>query len=160
MVEVLKYQPLRNKTAFTVTINWAKVSNGYTVLLQRSHSWYLHPDREIRVKDEGKWKSLSRVTLGDPLDYTVHGILQARILEWVTIPISKGSSQPRDRTQVSCTAGRFFTSWATREMNSSSENSEQSQLFSFVLQNPCIKVKLPLVAQMVKHLPIMQVDQG
>ena len=47
--------------------------------------------------------------------YTVHGILQARILEWVAIPFSRGSSQPRDQTQVSCISGRFFTSWATRE---------------------------------------------
>ena len=49
------------------------------------------------------------------MDYTVHGILQARILKWVAFPFSKGSSQPRDQTQVSCIAGRFFTSWATRE---------------------------------------------
>ena len=49
------------------------------------------------------------------LDYTVHGILQARILEWVAFSFSRGSSQPRDRTQVSHTAGGFFTSWATRE---------------------------------------------
>ena len=53
--------------------------------------------------------------LCDPTDYTVHGILQARILEWVAIPFSKGSSQPRDQTQVSLILGRFFTSWATRE---------------------------------------------
>ena len=45
----------------------------------------------------------------------LHGILQARILEWVAIPFSKGSSQLRDWTQISCTAGGFFTSWATRE---------------------------------------------
>ena len=44
------------------------------------------------------------------IDYTVHGILQARILEWVAFPFSRGSSQPGDRTQVSCIAGRFFTS--------------------------------------------------
>ena len=37
----------------------------------------------------------------DPMDYTVHGILQARILEWVAFPFSRGSSQPRDQTQVS-----------------------------------------------------------
>ena len=49
------------------------------------------------------------------MDYTVHRILQARILEWVAFPFSRGSSQPRDRTQVSCIAGRFFTSWAARE---------------------------------------------
>ena len=43
---------------------------------------------------------------------SVHGILQARTLEWVAISFSRGSSQPRDRTQVSCVAGRFFTNWA------------------------------------------------
>ena len=45
----------------------------------------------------------------------VHGILQARILEWVTFPFSRGSSQPRDRTQVSHITGGFFTNGATRE---------------------------------------------
>ena len=57
----------------------------------------------------------ARPTLCDPMDCTVHRILQARILEWVTFPFSRGSSQPRDQTHVSCIAGRFFTSWATRE---------------------------------------------
>ena len=42
-------------------------------------------------------------------------ILQARILEWVAFPFSKGSSQSRDQTQVSCIADRFFTGWSTRE---------------------------------------------
>ena len=46
---------------------------------------------------------------------SVHGILQAKTLEWIAIPLSRGSSQPRDRTRVSCIAGRFFASWATRE---------------------------------------------
>ena len=59
-------------------------------------------------------------TLCDPMDCSppassVHGILQARILEWVAMPSSKVSSQPRDRTQVSHIAGRFSTSWTTRE---------------------------------------------
>ena len=49
-------------------------------------------------------------TLCDPMEYIVHGILQARILEWVAFPFSRGSSQPRDQTQVSRIAGRFFTS--------------------------------------------------
>ena len=48
------------------------------------------------------------------MDYTVHEILQARILEGVIFPFSRGSSQPRDRTHVSCIVGRFFTSWATK----------------------------------------------
>ena len=54
-------------------------------------------------------------TLCDPMDCIAHGILQARILEWVAFPFSRGSSQPRDRTQLSHIAGGFFTSWATRE---------------------------------------------
>ena len=54
-------------------------------------------------------------TICDPMDYAVHGILQARILEWVAFPFSRGSSQPRHRTQVSRIADRWFTSWITRE---------------------------------------------
>ena len=54
-------------------------------------------------------------TLCQPMHYTVHGILQARVLEWVAIPFSRGSSQSRDRTQVSCIADGFFTNWAIRE---------------------------------------------
>ena len=57
----------------------------------------------------------SCLTLCDPVDYTVHGILQARMLEWAAFPCSRGSSQPRDRTQVSRIAGGFFTSWAIKE---------------------------------------------
>ena len=49
----------------------------------------------------------------DPMDYTVHGILQAWILK--AFPFSRGSSQPKDQTQVSCIPGGFFTSWATME---------------------------------------------
>ena len=45
-----------------------------------------------------------------PMDYIVRGILQAKILEWVTIPFSRGSSQPRDQTHVSHIASRYFTS--------------------------------------------------
>ena len=60
-----------------------------------------------------KVKSLSCVQLCDfvdcrPPDFSVHGILQARILEWVAIFFSRGSSQPRDQTQVSRIAGRHF----------------------------------------------------
>ena len=58
--------------------------------------------------------------LCDPMDYSlpsssVHGILQAKILEWVAIPFSRESSQPADQTQVFCIAGRFFTIWTTWE---------------------------------------------
>ena len=54
-------------------------------------------------------------TLCHPMGSTVHGILQARMLEWVAFPFSRGSSQPRHGTQVSQISGEFFTSWATRE---------------------------------------------
>ena len=67
-----------------------------------------------------KWKELfvqSNLTLCDTVDCSlpdssVHGILQARILEWVAMPSSRGSSWLRDQTQVSCITDRFFTIWA------------------------------------------------
>ena len=65
-------------------------------------------------------------TLCDPSDYAVHGILQARILEWVACPFSRGSSWPRNRTGISCIASRFFTSWATREAQPSSSDQIRS----------------------------------
>ena len=60
---------------------------------------------EVKVK-----VAQSCPTLCDPMDHTAHGILQARKLEWVAFPFSRGSSQPRDQTQVSSVAGGFFTS--------------------------------------------------
>ena len=57
-------------------------------------------------------------TLCDPMDYTVHEIVQARILEWVAFPFSRGSSQSRDQTQVSHIASGLFTSWAPRDASS------------------------------------------
>ena len=64
----------------------------------------------VAVETSYVWKakvSQSRPTLCNPVDYTVHGILQARIREWVAFCFCRGSSQPRDQTQVSHTAGRF-----------------------------------------------------
>ena len=72
----------------------------------------------LRVAAEGKVKAKvaqSCPTLYDPMDYTDHGILQVRILEWVACSFSRVSSQPRNQTGVSCTAGRFFPKWAIRE---------------------------------------------
>ena len=60
-------------------------------------------------------------TVCDPRDYTVHGVLQARILEWVAFSFSRGSAQPRDLTQVSHTVGRFLTRWATWETSATWE---------------------------------------
>ena len=71
---------------------------------------------ECLVSEVAQWCP----TLWDPMDcnspgFSVHGILQARILEWVAIFFSRGSSQPRNRTWVSCIADRHFNLWATRE---------------------------------------------
>ena len=81
--------------------------------------------REFSKWTDKKKKKESEVTqlcptLCNPIDYSlpdssVHGILQARILEWVAISFSRGCSQPRDWTWVSHIAGRRFTLWATRE---------------------------------------------
>ena len=63
----------------------------------------------MKVKMKAKVAQLCP-TLFDPMKYTVHGILQARILEWVAILFYRRSSQARDQTQFSHIAGRFFTS--------------------------------------------------
>ena len=75
---------------------------------------------KIEIRRKVKVKSLSCVKLCDPVDCglpgsCIHGILQARILEWVAISFSWGSSQPRNRTWVSRIGGRRFNLWATRE---------------------------------------------
>ena len=75
----------------------------------------IYKSRDIEsTKNESESLSVSHAELCEH-EYTVHGILQARILEWIAIPFSRGSSQSRDLTQVSHIAGGFFTSWATRE---------------------------------------------
>ena len=61
-----------------------------------------------------------------PPGSSVHGILQARILQWVAISFSSGSSRPRDKTWVSYITGRFFTNWATREV-------QRTKAFSILL---------------------------
>ena len=81
----------------------------------------------MKVKSESE-VAQSCPTLCDPMDgslpgSSIHGVFQARILEWFAISFSRGSSQPRDRTQVSCTMGRLFTVWDTREAQFNMEGS-------------------------------------
>ena len=107
---------------------------------------------EYRVKfltcyaslNEVKWSEVKVaqlcLTLCDPMDYIVHEILQARILEWVVFLFSRGCSQPRDQMQVSCTAGRFFTSWATREAQS--ELSQMKKETRAILLSPFLLSQL------------------
>ena len=78
-------------------------------------------------ESESEKVTQSCLTLCDPIDY-IHRVLQARILEWVACPFSKGSSQPRNQTGVSCIAGGFFTKWTIREAKNCREAAWQ--LFS------------------------------
>ena len=105
--------------------------------LRFCHPLFLMPSilPSIRVS----WTRLSRLP--------VHRILQARILECVAILFSRGHSQPRDRTQISCIAGRFFTVWATREALINMALGF-GKFFSLL--------QTSLVAQMVKRLPTMR----
>ena len=110
------------------------------------------------------------LTLCDPVDWSlpgcsVHGISQARILEWVAIFLSRGSSQPRDQTQVSCTAGGFFTVWASREAQGShlinSCSSSPLNFLPFTIHPVFIKLHaavifmLPFIISMDYHQSFM-----
>ena len=90
------------------------------------------PVRQLKSLDNMTVSSMlvaqSCPTLCNPMDCSspgssIHGILQARILEWVAIPFSRASSQIRDWSWVSCIAGRFFSIWATRELPGKSRGS-------------------------------------
>ena len=79
-------------------------------------------ERQCQRMLKVRWGEVAQscLTLCDPMDRSLpvsslHGIPLARVLEWAAISFSRGSSQPRDWTWVSCTAGGFFTTWATRE---------------------------------------------
>ena len=74
----------------------------------------------LPMQESGLLVTQSSLNLCNPMDCSlpgssVHGLLKARILEWVAVPFSKGSSWPRDWTQVSCIVSRCFTIWTTRE---------------------------------------------
>ena len=75
---------------------------------------FLGRDGKMKVLVAQSCPALCNPVNGRPPGSSVHRILQARILEGLAVPFSRGSSWPTDRTQVSCIAGRFFTIWATR----------------------------------------------
>ena len=91
-----------------------------------SEAW-TEGDRCLKTTPSDPWDSTAPLLFWSLL---VHGVLQARILEWVAFLFSRVSSQPRDRTGVSCIAGGFFTNWAIREAPSSgllySENNQHT----------------------------------
>ena len=91
---------------------------GILYVQENSWTWFilcLRKDMSIWLAPLWLKVAQSGPTLCDSMDYTVHGILQVKILEWVAFPFSRGSFQLRDQTQVSHIADGFFTSWATRE---------------------------------------------
>ena len=89
---------------------WSLPSSPHRRTLDQSVSSFVNQEFQTYFIRVLQVKSLSHVRLCDPMDYTVPGILQARVLEWVAFPFSRGSSQPGDRTQVSHIAGGFFIS--------------------------------------------------
>ena len=90
-----------------------------SVLWAKLPGWFLYIFMHWKEKNESE-VTQSCLTLCNTMDCSlpgssVRGIFQTRVLKWVAISFSRGSSQPRDQTQVSCIAGRSFTIWATRE---------------------------------------------
>ena len=105
---------------------------------------------------------LSHVWLfGTPWIIQPHGILQARVLEWVAFPFSRGSFQPRDQTQVYCIAGGFLTSWATREalpIASQSVSSVAQSCLTLCSPVDCSMLGFPVHNQLLSLLKLMSIE--
>ena len=132
-------------------MTWDQISILKDLFCKKLSRCYHGPDGE----DEGKKVKVlitqPCLTLCNPVDCSppgssVHGILQARILEWVAIPFPRGSFWPRNQGQVSCTAGRFFTVWATREApwaiwRRHIQLNAKTKVYSYwVLKNACLNL--------------------
>ena len=121
---------------FSVAWNWRNLNGRWCKLSLWVLKW------SVKVAQ-------SYPTLYNPMDYTIHRILQARILEWVVFPFSRVSSQPRDQTWVSGTAGTFFTSLATRE----AQEYGSGYPFPFPADLPYPGIKLGFPALRADSLP-------
>ena len=115
---VLSYRHLKNsKCSERLSLNFPflpkdRVSERSSTLQNLLPGSFIKKERLTPITSESKVNMLVAQlcpTLYELMDYTIHGILQARILEWVAIPFSRGSSGPRDYIQVFCVAGGFFT---------------------------------------------------
>ena len=107
---VYKEKAVFERTPTLEVLLWVRY---YQTALHATNRWF-HEKVKVKVTQ-------SCLTLCDPMSppvSSVHGILQARLLEWVTISYSRTSSPPRDQIQVSCIAGRFCTIWDSRERKS------------------------------------------
>ena len=94
------------------------LTQAFHLIIEKTQRWGRY--MTFLYSSLNNWKVKVKVThscstLRNSMGYRVHGILQARILEWVAFPFSRGSSQTRDQTQVSCIAGGFFTNWTMRQ---------------------------------------------
>ena len=110
-----------NVTIWKILVYLVKFLKSDSIFFFPSPALYVIKSSTFMSRNSGGIHVLVKVTrscltLWNPMDYTVHGILQARILEWVAFSFSRGSSQPRGWIQVSHIAGRFFNIWATREV--------------------------------------------
>ena len=99
---------------------WSVNASIWKSSLWTGYNICLAPSLTTEYEWVSNWSRSVMSTLCNPMDCSppsssVHGIFQARILKWVAIPFSRGSSPSSDRIQGSCTVGRFFTVWATRE---------------------------------------------
>ena len=94
--------------------------------------------KEVKVKVlvTQSWPTLCNSVDCSPPGSSVHGILQVRILEWVAIPFSRGSSHPRDQTQVPCIAGRFLTIWANKKALQNFHMIQQSHSWIYTQSKP------------------------
>ena len=91
-----------------------------------------------------------------PPGSSVHGIIQSRILEWGAISFSRGSSQTRYQTQVSCIAGKFFTIWATREALTFKGKKQILNILCAVPEISSIPMNYPLEIWSVVPLPFLK----
>ena len=113
---------LQKRLRFTRLIAWfshdncIKWTKGKTVLKQWSRIWKIPLSKKIKSEITQLFQTICDPTGCSLLGSSIHGIFQARILEWVAISFFRGSSQPRDQTQVSCIVGRCFTIWDTSEV--------------------------------------------
>ena len=101
---------LQDVTRFT-RWNWVKGVEDLYYFLQLCVNLY----EEVKVLVAQLCPTLCDPVVCSPLSSSVHGILQARILEWVAISFYRASFWPREWTQITCTSGKFFTVWAIRE---------------------------------------------
>ena len=104
-------------------ISWS-IFTKHNVLQERKWTIYSYPNIQMTLTN--MLNKTNKVSHSVVSGSSVHGILQAKILEWVAIPFSRGSFQPRDQIWVSCTTGRFLNIWATRETQAKTRQTQKS----------------------------------